>query len=65
MKKTCKKWAGIATGYGLDGQGVRGRVTLGARFTPLHVIQTGSGAHPASSPMATEGSPPGLKLASN
>jgi hypothetical protein len=36
---------GIATGYGLDGQGVGVRVPVGARFPPLHVLQSGSGAH--------------------
>jgi hypothetical protein len=33
---------GIATGYGLDGRGV------GQDLSPPHVVQTGSGAHPAS-----------------
>jgi hypothetical protein len=37
----------IATGYGLDDQGVRVRV--------LHVIQTASGVHPTSYPMGTGG----------
>jgi hypothetical protein len=42
---------GIATGYGLDGLGsIPGR---GKRF--LHSVQTGSGPHPASYPMGTDG----------
>jgi hypothetical protein len=44
---------GIATGYGLDGREVGVRVPVGARFAPLHVVPTGSGAHPASYPMGT------------
>jgi hypothetical protein len=38
----------VATGYGLDDQAVRVQVPLEARFSLLHVVQTGSGAHPAS-----------------
>ena len=47
---------GIATGYGLDGPGIESRWG-GARFS-AHV-QTGPGAHPASSTMGT-GSFPGV-----
>jgi hypothetical protein len=47
---------GIATGYGLDGPGIKSRCR--ARFS-AH-IQTGPGAHPASCTMGT-GSFPGLK----
>jgi hypothetical protein len=47
---------GIATGYELDGRGNGVRVPVGARLSFLHVVQTGSQAHPASSPMDTEGS---------
>jgi hypothetical protein len=54
---------GIATGYGLDGRGVGVRVPVGARFSPLHVDHTGSGAHPASYPIGTWGSSPGGKAA--
>jgi hypothetical protein len=32
-------------------------------FSPLHVIQTSTGAHTASYPMDTEGSFPGVKAA--
>jgi hypothetical protein len=46
---------GIATSYGLDGQGIG---PVGARF--FAHFQTGPGAHPASSTMGT-GSFPGLK----
>jgi hypothetical protein len=31
-------------------------------MTLLHIVQTGSGAHPASFPMSTGGSFPGVKL---
>jgi hypothetical protein len=44
---------GIATGYGLDDGGVRDRVPVESRISVLHVVQTGSGAHPASYPMGT------------
>jgi hypothetical protein len=47
---------GIATGYGLDGPGIEYR--LGARF--FAHVQTGPGAHPASSTMGT-GSFPGVE----
>jgi hypothetical protein len=49
-----KSWnstVGIATGYGLDNQGVGVRVLLGARILLLPVIQTGCGAHSASYPV--------------
>jgi hypothetical protein len=46
---------GIATAYELDGRGIGVRVPLRARFSLLHVVQTGSGAHPASYPMGTGG----------
>jgi hypothetical protein len=50
---------GIATGYGLNGRGVGVRVQVVTRISPLHLVQAGSGAHPASYPMGTEGSFPG------
>jgi hypothetical protein len=46
---------GIATGYALDEREVGVRVLIGARFSPLHVVQTSSGAYPASYPMGTNG----------
>jgi hypothetical protein len=50
---------GIATGCGLD---VRHSFLGRTRnFSILHSFQTGSGAHPASYPMGTEGSFPGVK----
>jgi hypothetical protein len=52
----------IVTGYGLDGRGVGVRVPVGQYFSPLHIIQTGTGAHPASCPMGG-GSFPGDKAA--
>jgi hypothetical protein len=39
---------GIAAGYGLNRRGVGFRVPLGETFSPVHVVHTGSGAHPAS-----------------
>jgi hypothetical protein len=54
---------GIATGYGLDDHGVGVRVPVNQEFSLLHVVQTGSGAHPASYPMSTVGSFPGGKAA--
>jgi hypothetical protein len=52
---------GIGTGYGLDGRGVGVRVPVGARCSPLHVVQTGCGAHPSPYPMGTGGFSPGVK----
>jgi hypothetical protein len=41
---------GIALGYGLDDRGSRIRFPAGARnFSLHHLVQNGSGAHPASS----------------
>jgi hypothetical protein len=47
---------GTATGYGLDDR-------LGQEFSLLNVVQTGSGAYPASYPMGTGGFFPGGKAA--
>jgi hypothetical protein len=52
---------GIATGYGLDDQGVGVRVPTGTRISLLHVVQTGSGVHPTSYPMGTGNPFPGVK----
>jgi hypothetical protein len=52
---------GVATGYGLSDKGVGVRVPVGQEFSLLHVVQTGSGDYPASSPMGTGGSFPGGK----
>jgi hypothetical protein len=46
---------GIATGFVLDGQGIRVRVPVGTRFSPPHVVQAYLSAHPASYPMDTGG----------
>jgi hypothetical protein len=46
---------GIATGYGLDDQGVEVRVPMGEEFSLLHVVQIVSEAHPTSCPMGTGG----------
>jgi hypothetical protein len=43
----------IATAYGLDRRGLI--PSRGKRFSLLHSVQTGSGAHPASYPMGTAG----------
>jgi hypothetical protein len=49
---------GIPTDYGLDGLG---SIPGSVRFSLLHSVQTDSGAHPASYPVGTVGSFPGLK----
>jgi hypothetical protein len=54
---------GIATGYGLDDQGVGVRVLVGQDFSILYVVETGSGVHPPSYPIGTGGSFPGSKAA--
>jgi hypothetical protein len=41
----------IATGYGLDDGGVTVQVSVGADFSPLQVVRTGSKTHPAFYPM--------------
>jgi hypothetical protein len=45
----------IATAYGLDDRRVGVRVPVGSRIFLLHIVQTGSGAHPASYPVSTGG----------
>jgi hypothetical protein len=50
---------GIATGYGLDDRGVRVRVPVGSR----NFSSPGSGVHPASYLIGTEGSFPAGKAA--
>jgi hypothetical protein len=53
---------GIATAYGMDDRMIRVRFAVGAgNFSRHHRVQTGSGAHPASYPMGTGGSFPGIK----
>jgi hypothetical protein len=53
---------GIALGYGLDDRGSRVRFLAVAGNVSLHYrVQNGSGAHPASYPMGTRGSFPGVK----
>jgi hypothetical protein len=54
---------GIATGCGLDDQGVGFHVPTGQAFSLLYVVQTSSGAHPASYPMGTRAFFPGGKAA--
>jgi hypothetical protein len=41
---------GIATGYGLDDRGFELESGWDQEFSLLHVVQIGSGAHPASYP---------------
>jgi hypothetical protein len=53
----------IATGYRLDGQGRGVRVPIREGFSSLHIVQTCSGAHPASYPMDTGASFSGDKAA--
>jgi hypothetical protein len=54
---------GIATGYGVTTKGSEFEFPWGQEFSLLHVVQTGSGVHPASYPMGTGGSLPGGKAA--
>jgi hypothetical protein len=53
----------IATGYGLDNRGIKFESQYGQEFSFLHIVQTGSGVHPASYPMGTGGSFPRGKAA--
>jgi hypothetical protein len=53
----------VATGYLPDGWGVGVRVVVWARFTPLHIIHTGSGACTASYPKGNKDSFLGGKAA--
>jgi hypothetical protein len=43
----------VHTGYGLDNRGVGVLFIVGARFSRLLVVQTGSTVHVASYPMGT------------
>jgi hypothetical protein len=52
---------GIATGYVLDERGVEVRVPVRSRISLLRAVQAVSGVHPASYPMVTEGSFPGVE----
>jgi hypothetical protein len=49
------------TGYGLKTDGLEFESRWVKDFSLLHVVQTGSEAHPASCPMSTGGSIPGVK----
>jgi hypothetical protein len=52
----------IVSGYGLDDRAIEVRSPAGANdFSSILCVQTGSGAHPACSPMGTEGPSPGSK----
>jgi hypothetical protein len=62
IKRSRDSVVGIATGYGLDDRGFGIRVPVGSRILFLHVVQTGSEAHPPSYPMGTGASSPGVKL---
>jgi hypothetical protein len=55
---------GRALGYRLDDRGSRVQLPAGAgNFSLHHRVQNGSGVHPASFPMGTRGSFPGVKRA--
>jgi hypothetical protein len=57
---------GRASGYGLDDERVEFEYRWEQTFSLLHVVQTGSGSHPPSYPMGTEGkSGRGVKLATH
>jgi hypothetical protein len=52
----------MTLGYGLDDWGSRVRFPAGAgNFSFHHLVQNGSGAHPASYPIGTMASFPGAK----
>jgi hypothetical protein len=56
-RKSRDSSVGIALGCRLDDRGSRVRFPAGAENLPLHHrVQNGSGAHPASCPIGTEGS---------
>jgi hypothetical protein len=55
----------MATGYGLDDRGSEFESRLEQEFSLLRVVQTGSGAHPASYPMGTGPCFSGGKAAGN
>jgi hypothetical protein len=55
----------IVSGYGLDDRAIGVRSPAGAKdFSSILCVQTGSGAHPASSSMGTEDPFPGAKARS-
>jgi hypothetical protein len=55
---------GIALGRGLEVRGSRVRLTAGTgNFSLHHRVQNGSGTDPASYPMGTGNSSPGVKAA--
>jgi hypothetical protein len=60
--EVCDNSVGIALGYGLDGRGSGVRFSAGAGNFPLHHrVQNGSAPDPASYPLDTRGSFPGVK----
>jgi hypothetical protein len=60
----CDGSVGIALGYGLDYRGSRVRFPAEAgNFSLHHLVQNGSGVHPASYPMGNRHSFPGGKAA--
>jgi hypothetical protein len=50
----------LATGWTTEGLKFESR--HGQQFCPLHVVQTGSGAHPASYPIGTGGKAVGARI---
>jgi hypothetical protein len=54
---------GMAIDYGLDDRLVGVRIPVRSKMFFLHVVHTGSGAHPVSYPMGTGVSFPGGKAA--
>jgi hypothetical protein len=55
---------GIVLGCGLDDRSSRVRFPAGAgNYSLYHRVQNSSGVHPASYPMGTRGSFPGVKAA--
>jgi hypothetical protein len=59
---TCKLSVSYSYCLWADERGVRVQVPVGSEFSLHHIIQAGSGSHPASYPMGTGGSfPRGVK----
>jgi hypothetical protein len=60
VSELSRQLIGIALGYGTDGRGFR--VPSGAgKFSLHHRVQSDFGVHPASYPVGTRGSFPGMK----
>jgi hypothetical protein len=63
LRKSRGSSAGIATGCGLDDQGLKFESLQGQEYLLLHIVQTGSGVRPTSYTMDTGSSLPICKQA--